>query len=80
MPIRNLGQIVGLAAVLTALNASAQYDYFDHHRELIRNRIQAVLGCNGLSALDHAIKHILSKGLACPGDGFTAPAFASGIN
>jgi len=43
MPIRNLGQIVGLAAVLTALNASAQHDYVDHIRQIIRNEVKAMM-------------------------------------
>ena len=68
MPIRNLGQIVGLAAVLTALNASAQYDYFDHNRQLIRNGVQAVLSCNGLFTSRRTIDQVFSDELAYLGE------------
>ena len=68
MPIRNLGQIVGLAAVLTALNASAQYDYFDHNRQLIRNGVQAVLSCNGLFTSHRTIDQVFSDELAYLGE------------
>lgn len=63
MPIRNLGQIVGLAAVLAAINASAQYDYFDHNRQLIRNGVQAVLSCNGLFTSHRTIDQVFSDEL-----------------
>ncbi|MEK9576768.1 MAG: serine hydrolase, partial [Halieaceae bacterium] len=68
MPIRNLGQIVGLAAVLTAINASAQYDYFDHNRQLIRNGVQAVLSCNGLFTSHRTIDQVFSDELTYLGE------------
>ena len=68
MLIRNLGQIVGLAAALTALNASAQYDYFEHNRQLIRNGVQAVLSCNGLFTSHRTMDQIFSDELAYLGE------------
>jgi hypothetical protein len=48
MPIQNLGQIVGLAAVLIDINATAQYDYFDHNQRKSQTTIQATV-TNGSS-------------------------------
>ena len=68
MSIRNLGQIVGLATVLNALSALAQYDYSGHNRQLIRNGIQAVLSCNGIFTSHRNIDQVFSDELAYLGD------------
>ena len=68
MPMRNLGQIVCLAVVLTAHSASAQYDYFDHNRQLIRNGVRAVLSCNGLFISYRSLNHVFSDELPYLGE------------
>ena len=49
-------------------NASAQYDYFDHNRQLIRNGVQAVLSCNGLFTSHRTIDQVFSDELAYLGE------------
>jgi CubicO group peptidase (beta-lactamase class C family) len=48
--------------------AEEHYDYFEANRKLIRNGVQAVLGCNGLFTSGRTIEQVFRQELAYLGD------------
>jgi CubicO group peptidase (beta-lactamase class C family) len=59
-----------LMAVLFASSQSsaADYDYFDHQRQMIRNGVQSVLMCNGLFTSGRTLQQVFAQELAYLGD------------